>query len=186
MMAGALRSRRTTVASARAPDAGSNEQSGQERDPVRDVPRHDLDAEEGGAERPDLAVREVDDAVGAVDQHQADGQQPVGEADDQAEQQHRPRRLPVAAAGVAGVHGCGRTWSQQPDDARRRRVRAAAFAENDGTAAGSFKTGCTIAGAGVHGSAFDAPSRNTARSRSSRCSSSWAGPSKRISPFSMK
>ncbi len=39
---------------------------------------------------------------------------------------------------------------------------------------------------GGHCSPLLAPSRNTERSRSPRCSSSLAGPSKRISPFSMK
>ena len=56
-----------------------------EREPVRHVPRAPRPRRRRRAEGADLAVGEVDDPVRAVDEHEADGEQAVGHADDRAE-----------------------------------------------------------------------------------------------------
>jgi hypothetical protein len=104
------------------------------------VPLHRGDAEEGRPERPDLAVREVDDPVGAVDEHQADGQQPVGETDDGAEQDHRQwrRRLddPVLvehrAHELRGHDACGEDGEPQSGPSQGLRVGEAHCPHNGG------------------------------------------------------
>src|SRR5581483_7511893 len=112
------------------PDPCADQQHRREGEEEVPVVVEDHLGEEGGAERADLAVSEVDDACGAVDEDQARDEDGVGQP------------------------------GEGPDD-------------DD------------LEGAGYEGP-LEAPARQTARTRSSRSSSSAAGPSKRISPFSMK
>jgi hypothetical protein len=96
------------------------------RHPIRHVPTGDGQAEDGGREGADLAVGEVDDAVRAVDQHEADGEDAVGHTRDGAQQEDRERELQVAQPalplGRRGPH----------EGLARRRVGAAGAGRRGG------------------------------------------------------
>ena len=140
----------------------------QEREPVGDVPLDDLDAEERRREGADLAVGEVDDAVRAVDQHQAHREEPVRHPDREAEEQHRTGVLPVPAGRVRRVE-VRQQPEEQDEDGGRAHGEPDDLHRAEGRAQGGERA---LDGEAVHRSAFDAPSRKTARSRSSRWSSS--------------
>jgi hypothetical protein len=70
-------------------DSGGDDQRTCEREPVRQVPTDHGHAAQRGAERTDLPVGEVDDAVRAVHEHQPDGEDAVGHAGDGAEREDR-------------------------------------------------------------------------------------------------
>ena len=87
--AGALRRRRMTTTSLSAPTPPASTSASGKATQYGTCQRSTRDAEQRGGERPDLAVREVDDAVRPVDEDEADGEDAVGHPGDGAEQRAR-------------------------------------------------------------------------------------------------
>ena len=96
-----------------APMMSDGDEAHQDRqEEVEVVGDFELDGQDGG-QHADLGLREVDDPVGPVDEHDADGEQGVGRAVDDA-QEHHPERHALGQDGVEdGPQGDG---AERPGD----------------------------------------------------------------------
>ncbi len=104
MRRGAVKKRRTTVASMRNPVASAAARPRPRAAKYGTSEAGDCDGHDRGREPADLGLGEVDDARRAVDEHEAERGERVERADDDAEQDHAERR--AVGQHRAGHHPC--------------------------------------------------------------------------------